>query len=180
MLQETETLLPEIRLISLWQPWASLAATNLKEVETRHWETNYRGWVAIHATKRPVRGLEVGQIYHQCRSRGGGVEEIAALDQVLAKSKELPLGAILALVRVTDCAVMEQDKGAIYCRWQDGTRYVPSPLEQAVGYWQPRRFGWRMEDKRPLIVPVEIPFGARSIKVVRDLSLLNLLRAQLK
>ena len=44
----------EIRIISLWQPWASLIALNLKQYETRSWGAPYRGKLAIHAAKRPI------------------------------------------------------------------------------------------------------------------------------
>lgn len=44
-----------MRAVSLWQPWASAMALGLKTVETRHWRTNVRGSVAIHAAKRWTR-----------------------------------------------------------------------------------------------------------------------------
>lgn len=41
-----------LRAISLWQPWASLMAIGAKHIETRHWPTDYRGYVAIHAAQK--------------------------------------------------------------------------------------------------------------------------------
>jgi len=41
-----------IRILSLWQPWASAIAHGAKRYETRSWATDYRGWIAIHAAKR--------------------------------------------------------------------------------------------------------------------------------
>lgn len=41
-----------MRAISLWQPWASLVVLGAKKIETRHWSTNYRGPLLIHAAKR--------------------------------------------------------------------------------------------------------------------------------
>ena len=41
-----------IPCLSLWQPWASLIAIGAKHIETRHWKTDYRGPIAIHAAKR--------------------------------------------------------------------------------------------------------------------------------
>ncbi len=40
-----------MKAISLWQPWASLWAVGRKRNETRHWPTNYRGPLLIHAAK---------------------------------------------------------------------------------------------------------------------------------
>ncbi len=43
-----------MKAISLWQPWASAIGPHpeQKHLETRSWQTPYRGWLAIHAAKR--------------------------------------------------------------------------------------------------------------------------------
>lgn len=38
--------------LTLRQPWASLVAIGVKQVETRSWTTAYRGPLAIHSSKR--------------------------------------------------------------------------------------------------------------------------------
>ena len=43
-----------MKLISLTQPWAALVAEGHKCFETRGWGTEYRGPLAIHATKGPA------------------------------------------------------------------------------------------------------------------------------
>lgn len=43
-----------IKCLSLWEPWAWAMAELLKLIETRSWETGYRGWLGIHAAKLPV------------------------------------------------------------------------------------------------------------------------------
>ncbi len=40
-----------MKALTLTQPWASLVAVGAKRIETRSWETNYRGTIAIHAAK---------------------------------------------------------------------------------------------------------------------------------
>lgn len=45
------TAAPEIRLLTLTQPWAALVVLGHKRIETRSWGTPYRGRVAIHAAK---------------------------------------------------------------------------------------------------------------------------------
>lgn len=37
------------RALTLWQPWASLVALLVKQIETRSWSTKYRGPLLIHA-----------------------------------------------------------------------------------------------------------------------------------
>lgn len=41
-----------IKIITLWQPWASEIANGNKHFETRDWATNHRGILVIHAAKR--------------------------------------------------------------------------------------------------------------------------------
>ncbi len=38
-----------MKALTLCQPWASLVALGHKRIETRCWETKYRGTLAIHA-----------------------------------------------------------------------------------------------------------------------------------
>ncbi len=40
-------------VLSVRQPWASYIVGGLKSVELRTWSTGYRGWLWIHASKRP-------------------------------------------------------------------------------------------------------------------------------
>jgi hypothetical protein len=41
-----------IKAVSIKQPWANLIAYGLKDIESRTWQTNYRGPLAIHASKK--------------------------------------------------------------------------------------------------------------------------------
>lgn len=40
-----------MKALTLWQPWATLVAIGAKRIETRSWNTAYRGPLAIHAAK---------------------------------------------------------------------------------------------------------------------------------
>lgn len=40
-----------MKALTLTQPWATLVAIGAKQIETRSWNTNYRGRLAIHAAK---------------------------------------------------------------------------------------------------------------------------------
>lgn len=48
-----------MKCISLWQPWATMIALGLKQFETRHWSTNHRGPLAIHAAKRWTKEQQI-------------------------------------------------------------------------------------------------------------------------
>lgn len=41
-----------MKALTLYQPWASLVAIGAKRIETRSWNTKYRGPLAIHVSKR--------------------------------------------------------------------------------------------------------------------------------
>lgn len=41
----------KIKALTLYQPWATLIAIGAKKIETRSWDTKYRGPLAIHASK---------------------------------------------------------------------------------------------------------------------------------
>ena len=76
---------PDIKGFSLTQPWGSGVIEEFKLYKTRDWHTNYRGLIAIHASKGfPgwARELheEEGGIFQQTLNRPWG---------------KLPLGAIL-------------------------------------------------------------------------------------
>jgi hypothetical protein len=74
------------KAITLTQPWATLVALGTKTVETRSWQTGYRGPLLIHAGKR-----------------GTDLELEADLKaRWLLPSVELPRGAIVARVRLAD------------------------------------------------------------------------------
>jgi hypothetical protein len=47
-----------MKCISLWQPWATLIAIGAKRIETRSWDTNYRGQLLIHAARKWNRELK--------------------------------------------------------------------------------------------------------------------------
>jgi activating signal cointegrator 1 len=120
----------KIKTISLWQPWASLIALNLKRYETRGWATNYRGELAIHAAKRPL-----------CKE---GKRLIAYLKEFHGQTIDLdrlPLGAIIAIVDLTDCLSMGSEGIVI------GS--VPK-LERMIGDWQPCRYAWKLENVREI------------------------------
>lgn len=42
-----------MKCISVKQPWANLIASGKKSIETRNWNTNYRGELLIASSKKP-------------------------------------------------------------------------------------------------------------------------------
>ena len=124
-----------MKALSLWQPYATLAVTGAKHYETRGWWTDYRGLLAIHAAKKPVKGVlrilppeVVGTISHALRGRD---------------LNRLPTGAVLGTVYIEDCIEITES-------------FVASltPRERACGDFTIGRYAWVMEGAHEYECPI--------------------------
>lgn len=86
-----------MKALTIKQPWASLIAHGLKNIENRTWKTNYRGRILIHAAATPVKEgwdalneMQLAKVY-------------AYKDKLYGGNEELPCGAILGSVEIVDC-----------------------------------------------------------------------------
>lgn len=133
-----------MKLLSLWEPWATLMAVGAKRIETRGWKTWYRGWLAIHASKG---GLAKSQL-RECLSDSIFTEAL--------RSVELKPGHIVAVVKLVEVAPTEKTERLMgvfeYYKELDTAR------ERTFGDYQPGRFGWVTEDHFRL--PSPIPYKA--------------------
>lgn len=134
-----------MRAISLWQPWATAVAIKLKGIETRHWTTAYRGPLAIHAAKRwDSSQRDIAAAIPPERHASGVLVPV-----------DIPLGAIVALVNLTDIQKTEELLGRI------------TEVEQYWGNYESGRYGWIFDNVRALSKP--IPFkGAQGFFNVPD------------
>src|SRR4051812_11429933 len=89
-----------MKVLTLTQPWATLVAIGAKHIETRSWETLYRGPLAIHAAKGlgPVGGKQ--GLMDLCRREPFRSVLLAA---GYLGPPPLPLGAIVAVCELIDC-----------------------------------------------------------------------------
>jgi hypothetical protein len=76
-----------MKIISIRQPWASLIARGLKDVENRTWPTLYRGPVLIHASQR------ADSISSDELERRFGI----------SPPSTIPLGGVVGIAEVVDC-----------------------------------------------------------------------------
>ena len=118
-----------MKAISLWQPWASLMAMELKRDETRHWKTSYRGTLLIHAAKKVVSwpSITIQGVF----------------DGIAFQPSDLPLGKILCQVELFDCEKI---------RWNTKIGYP----ESEFGDYTIGRYRWRT--KNLLTFKDPIPF----------------------
>ena len=94
-----------MKAITIKQPWASLIATGLKDIENRSWKTNYRGRVLIHAAASPVKeglaALNNKQLF-----------ELMKRENWETEFENLPNGAIVGSVEIVDCVQNHPSKWA--------------------------------------------------------------------
>ena len=93
MLDQKEARSRVIKVISLWQPWAEAMRRGVKRNETRSWPTSYRGWLAIHAAKKPI-DLSDDDFLDFARYWLGDLSKLS-------------FGAVVCIVRLTGCVRTE-------------------------------------------------------------------------
>jgi len=132
-----------MKALTLTQPWATLVAIGAKRIETRSWNTQYRGPLAIHAAKgfpetaqflcfkEPFRGLLIQKYSFIC----GG-------EMYFGKHK-FPLGCIVATCNLTRIDSIKKDYDLYITR-----------NERAFGDYSEGRFAWILEDIKPLDTPI--------------------------
>lgn len=128
-----------IKAISILQPWASLIAAEAKKIETRSWKTQYRGPLAIHASKAFSKENK----------------DFAAIIPEL-KGKDIYCGHIIAVVNLTDCVKVEswdEERGEASLL-SGNNHYHVEGREFLFGNYAPGRYGWILENITP-IKPVE-------------------------
>lgn len=122
-----------MKALSLWNPHALLMALNRKQIETRHWPTDYRGLLAIHAAKRWT--LTERNLTYRFRCLYPCIApQLDMLGWSQSSVEGNPyFGAVLCIVRVVDCVPTEKLITTI------------SQRERDFGNYAPGRFGWKCE-----------------------------------
>jgi hypothetical protein len=114
----------------MWQPWASLWVVGDKEHETRHWPTHHRGWLLVHAAKRPPTVEERAWLAEPLREAG-------------LENGPFPLGAIIGAVYIDACVPCDA-----------ALRVKLTESDMLCGDFSDGRFAWRralgMELDRPI------------------------------
>ena len=72
-----------MKAITIYQPWARLIANGVKTIETRTWQTRYRGPLAIHAAKKiDLDGCRLWGVYTRSMLRLSAIVAIVELVDV--------------------------------------------------------------------------------------------------
>jgi len=124
------------KVLSLWQPWASLLMNDAKHIETRSWGTPHRGTLVIHAAKKwdheniPYATLEE--------------PFVSALRAAGLDPNSLPLGAALGTV-ILDTV---QDTSAV--------RDMLNAQELAFGNFEDGRKAWCVSRPKAFKKPLKV------------------------
>lgn len=87
-----------MKALSIKQPWASLIAHGIKDIENRNWKTNFRGTVLIHAASKQVSNIPSIFTDEQWKDMG----EDARVAMVLNSWNN---SAIIGKVDIVDCVI---------------------------------------------------------------------------
>lgn len=87
-----------MKAISIKQPWASLIAHGIKDIENRTWKTNYLGKVYIHASAKQAGS------YDELLNDLQKIEFKEKYDRVTLR-KQHHFSAIIGEVDIVDCVV---------------------------------------------------------------------------
>ena len=155
-----------MKAISLWQPWASAIAVGAKRYETRDWSTTYRGPLAIHASKRLVK-RELRDLAPHWQAALWPLVH-GAFDMPWLR---LPFGAVVAVCDLADCIPTYKLSHGITPGLLAPRRRPQCPeyvwCEHHMGDFSAGRFAWKLENVRPLAVP--LPFkGSQGFFDVED------------
>ena len=165
-----------MKALTLWEPWATLVAEDVKTIETRSWGTNYRGPLAIHsAQQRPLASPRFASAGDRpCAGDKFGTWELVQAHGDwfiqrrnglgVAAERRLKFGHVLAIVDLVDCVQMTEETttgrigvssfeidpqgGLVYT---DRDRNMSQYRDQKpLGWFEPGRYAWMFANVRPI------------------------------
>ena len=146
-----------MRGLTLTQPWASAVALGSKRIETRSWNTKYRGTIAIHAAKGYKRNelIWLSCCWNWCGALWESGYRMGS--DALPIETAIPFGAIVALAELVDVRPTD----SFTQRELDTERQPDDPCghlykftERQLGDYSLGRFGFILENIRALATPV--------------------------
>ena len=140
-----------MKALSLTQPWATLVAIGAKRIETRSWQTKYRGPLAIHAAKGwPVRNEML------CRAEPFRSAFLSRGEVAYAQGATFPKGYIIAVVELVDCVSIPCRRWGMVDDTHAGVLFDVPPLEPELSFgdYTPGRYAWVLRNPRLLATPI--------------------------
>jgi len=101
-----------MKALSIKQPWASLIAHNIKNIENRTWKTKFRGRIFIHASAK-----NAGALYELLNEKQ--IEAISNHWTAAPPFPDRPVSAIIGEVDIVDCVINHPSIWAEKSDWQE-------------------------------------------------------------
>lgn len=152
-----------MKVLSILQPWASLIVLGHKKIETRSWNTNYRGELLIHASlslSNNQKQLLQQEPFHSC------LKHLRMLRDDLRSVWNIPRGYVIGKATLLHCVKTED---ILFCKekgiplknyWKEEHRRAADwDKEIAFGDYSPGRYGWLLSD--PVLFNEPIPVKGR-------------------
>jgi activating signal cointegrator 1 len=141
-----------MKALTLWQPWASLVALGAKRVETRCWDTNYRGKLAIHAAATiPPKFLGASRYQEKFEMEIAEALNVRR-DRVSSAINSLPRGVVVCVVNLMAVNTVEY------------VRHDLGPRELTFGNYEDGRYAWFLE----LVETFDPPIPAKGNRKLWD------------
>lgn len=130
-----------MNVLTIRQPYATLIMLGVKQLETRSWQTSYRGPLVIHAAATGAR------VYADQLRR---LEKRLGLMPTVLMGQDYPLGALLGVVELVECLPISQALIAAL-----------TPIEKALGWYSDPGFVWDLARAGRVRFAQPIPCGGR-------------------
>lgn len=137
-----------MKVLTLWEPWATLLVHGVKVFETRSWETGYRGPILIHAAKR---WGDDQKALCSATSFRLGLQEALGKNSIWrgwppAKNR----GCIIGLVDLVGCRRITPRE----VQSMAGLLTSGAMRELDLGDWTGGRFAWQFSPVRTVLEPI--------------------------
>lgn len=135
-----------MKAITIRQPWASLIALGEKKIETRSWQTKYRGPILIHAGKSVDKKAMKTLCIKEALERHG-----------INRAEDLPTGCIIAKAHLDEVCRVEKANDTLRQAWTmdkegcvkllaEGNEYLFGGYIRELKY----RYGWKLSHVEPI------------------------------
>jgi hypothetical protein len=140
-----------MKCLSIIEPFATLIAIQEKKIETRSWKTNYRGKIAIHASKNINKAGKESCLKNEFLN-------VLQDKYILIKDNNkiqynFNYGNIIAICDLIDCVQMKE-LFEDYAILGNGIRVEGN--EFIFGDYTPGRYAWILDNIQLLNKPIEV------------------------
>lgn len=158
----------EYKVLTLWEPWATLVVHGIKKIETRPRPTSWtieKGTYLIHAAKKWTREQDNLCTYHNAfRINLNEILDCIKIGRPYWK-QYFDFGHIIGSVEIKECCIIHNDNEhlyntpRIYSDYGNELYQVIKEPELSLGNYEDGRYAWILENQRVLKNPIPYKGG---------------------